>query len=271
MDFLVSNTKAKIIYYGHDLHFLREMREYELTGDEKTKENSEHWKVKELKLMRQADVVYYPSQIEADIINEIEADINVKAIPAYIFDDSKKSIEYEMNNRSGVMFIGGFGHKPNVDAVIWYVQEVLPHVLEKNDTIKTYILGSNPPKEIQELASNNVIIKGFVTDEELEQFYRRCRMSIVPLRYGAGIKGKVIEGMYNQIPILTTSVGAEGILNSEDSLVVVDDAKEYAEALANLYEDEEKLKDLSAHSLQYVKENYSMKKVEEIVGADFDF
>ena len=271
IDFLVNNLSSKIIYYGHDLHFLREMREYELTGNEKCLETSKEWKVKELAIMKKADVVYYPSQIEADLIKEIDNSIVAKAIPAYIFNDDKQSIAYNISDRDGVMFIGGFGHKPNVDAVIWYVKEVLPYVLESNPHIKTYILGSNPPSDIKELASQNVIIKGFVTDEELEAFYSQCRLSIVPLRYGAGIKGKVIEGMYHQIPILTTSVGAEGILNSEDSLVVKDDAKEFAQALIELYDDEDRLRQLSSHSLEYIKKYYTMKRVEEVIGEDFNF
>lgn len=271
IDFLVNNLSAKIIYYGHDLHFLREMREYELIGDEKCLKASEEWKEKELTIMKKADVVYYPSQIEVDLIKEIDNSIVAKAIPAYIFNGDKQSKVYDISNRDGVMFIGGFGHKPNVDAVLWYVKEVLPHVLVGSPNIKAYILGSNPPSDIKELASQNVIIKGFVTDEELEAFYNQCRLSIVPLRYGAGIKGKVIEGMYHQIPILTTSVGAEGILNSENSLVVKDDAKEFAQALIELYDDNDRLKQLSSYSLEYVKKYYTMKRVEEVIGEDFDF
>lgn len=270
IDFIKSHTKAKIIYYGHDLHFLREMREYGLTGDEYLLKTSQEWRDKELELMRKADVSYYPSIIEENEIKSIDNSINVKSIPAYIFDDVNP-IQYTINNRNDIMFIGGFKHKPNVDAVIWLAEEIYPVVSAYNLGIKFYILGSNPPDEIKKYANENFIIKGFVEDDELENYYNTCRLSIVPLRYGAGIKGKVVEAMKNGIPVITTSVGAEGIIGSEEFLCIEESAVKFADKIIYLYNEEAKLKDMSEKSKEYVKSIFNVKNVIEVIGEDFNF
>ena len=97
------------------------------------------------------------------------------------------------------MFVGGFAHGPNIDAAIWFVTQVYPLIREK-EKIPFYIVGSNPTDEVKALANDDVIVTGFVSDEELDRIYSNCKMAVVPLRYGAGVKGKVIEALYNGMP-----------------------------------------------------------------------
>lgn len=268
IDFVREHTSAKVMYYGHDLHFLREFREYELTGDLICKKNSEDWKKKELSLMKKADYVYYPSAVEENTIKEIDSSINVKAIPAYIFEDMKP-IKYNTSERKDLMFIGGFNHKPNVDGVLWFINEIMPYLTEKLPDIKIHILGSNTPEEVKMKAGRNIIIEGFVTDEQLADFYKNCRMSIVPLRYGAGIKGKVVEAMKNGMPVVTTAIGAEGILGAENILRIEDDEKNFAQAIVDLYDDEERLEFMSQKSEEYISKNFSSESVINVIGKDF--
>lgn len=268
IDFIKENTNAKIIYYGHDLHFLREMRKYELTKDKKVLIDSKDWKEKELYLMKKADVVYYPSNVEIDEIAKIDASIGAKAIIAYIFNQ-EISERYRFDKRKDIMFVGGFTHTPNVDAVLWFAKEIFPKVVKALPDIKLYVLGSNPPLEIQNLDSSSIIVKGFVPDDELEQFYRSCRISIVPLRYGAGIKGKVIEAMRYGIPVETTSVGAEGILEIEKILCIEDDAEKFADELINLYNNRFRLEKMSKESCKYIRNNFSEENAWKIIEEDF--
>lgn len=268
IDFIRENTKAKIIYYGHDLHFLRELRKYELTHDKQALTDSNDWKEKEFGLMKKADVVYYPSSIETDEIRKIDKSINTKAIVAYIFEHIEAK-SYYFDKRKDIMFVGGFTHTPNVDAVIWFGEEVMPKIIEEIPSIKWYVMGFNPPQKIVEMASDNIIIKGFVSDEELERYYDQCRMSIVPLRYGAGIKGKVVEAMRYGIPVITTSIGAEGIMDAEDILCIADDADVLAREIIAKYEDKEYLKQISVKSYEYIKSNFSQENAWNVVRADF--
>ncbi len=267
MDFFKEHMKAKIIYYGHDLHFLRINREYELTGDENKKDEALAWKSKELKLMRKADVVYYPSYIEAELIKEIDANINVKALVPYVYDDFKETKRDSSKNK-GILFVGGFSHTPNVDAVNWFVKEVYDKIREDAD-VPFYVAGSNPPEEILAYNGNGIEVKGFVSDEELANLYNKCKLVVVPLRYGAGVKGKVVEAIYNGVPIVTTSVGAEGIPSTDEILVIKDDASDFAKAVLELYSDNHKLDEISANMQKYIKDNNSIDAAWNIIGMDF--
>ena len=269
LDFLRRNTKAKIMYYGHDLAFLREKREYEVTGDESFRKSSEQWQPKELALMRSADMAYYPSYVEVDEIHKIDPSIRVKAIPAYLFDDVQWE-GYDFSSRKDVMFIGGFGHRPNVDAVKWLAEEIMPELVKRIPDIKVHILGSHAPQEVLDLADDNLIMEGFVTDEELYDFYHQCRIALVPLRYGAGIKGKVVEAMRNGTPVVTTSTGAEGIPNAEKSMLIEDNGKLLAEKLAALYNNKKALTVMSQNCIQYIQENYSADNAIAAIGPEFD-
>lgn len=269
LEFIRQNTKARIIYYGHDLAFLREMREFEITGDSSFRDSAIEWKPKELALMRAADMAYYPSYVEVDEIHAIDPTVKVKAIPAYLFENVKWE-GYDHGARKDIMFIGGFGHRPNVDAVKWIADEILPELLKYLPDVKIHILGSNAPKEVLELANEHLIIEGFVTDEQLEWFYRNMRISLVPLRYGAGIKGKVVEAMRFGTPVVTTSTGAEGIPDAEKAMLIEDDGKELARKLAELYNDAEKLVSMSENCIGYIQDNYSPSNAIRVIGPEFD-
>lgn len=262
-------TKAFIAYYGHDLHFLREYREYELTGDKGHLQDSVEWKEKELALMRKADIAYYPSVVEEQEIHRIAPEVNVKAIPAYLFADVPDA-DYSASSRQDVMFIGGFGHRPNVDAVVWLAKEIMPRLNTSLPGLVVHILGSNPPKEVTDLQTENLRIEGFVTDERLEQYYRECRMAIVPLRYGAGIKGKVVEAMRYGMPVLTTSVGAEGMIGAEGILAVEDTPEDFAARFVSLYKDHAALERVSRQEVAYIRENYSPTNAIRVIGKEFD-
>ena len=268
IDFIRRKTNARIIYYGHDLHFLREIRNYELTGDKKALSDSHKWKEKEIKLMHKADVVYYPSEIEVQEIKKIDSQIPAKAIVAYMFQNVVVET-YHMECRKDIMFIGGFVHTPNIDAVLWFAMEIMPILKEKIPDIKFYILGSHPTVEIQKLSDDHIIVKGFVTDEELEHYYKTCRISVVPLRYGAGIKGKVVEAMRYGMPVVTTSVGAEGITGAEDILCIADEAGELGEKICALYNNKDKLTEMSKASYEYIRKNFSEENAWKVIAEDF--
>ena len=269
IDLVRQYTPARIIYYGHDLHFLRERREYELTGQKDLLKSSEDWKKKELELMRKADWAYYPSCVEEEEIHKIAPDVHVKAIPAYLFTDVEDR-PFLAEERKDLMFIGGFSHRPNVDAVKWFAAEIMPHLRKLLPDVVVHILGSNPPEDVKALADEQLKIAGFVTDELLEEYYSRCRLDIVPLRYGAGIKGKVVEAMRYGMPVVTTQIGAEGIAQADEILSVADDAEEFAKRVAALYQNPEELDARSAASRQYIREHFSPENAVRVIGSEFD-
>ena len=269
IDYIREKTHARILYYGHDLHFLRCRREYEVTGEKKLLKESEDWQEKEFALMRKADITTYPSEIEIEEIHRIDPTIYAKAIPAYLFDDADEK-EYTAEDRKDLFFIGGFNHGPNADAVKWYIKNILPKGKEKLPEVRIHIAGSNMPEEIKALESENAIMDGMLTDEQLEGFYHQCRLNVVPLRYGAGIKGKIIESMRYGLPVVTTSCGAEGILGAEDVMKIADTAEEIAQNIILLYNDQSELERMSKAGKQYVLEHYSEKEAVKVLRSEFD-
>lgn len=268
IDYIKENTNIKVIYYGHDLHFLRENREYEITKNEINLLESDRWKKTELDIMKKSDVVYYPSFVEENLIKSIDSTINVKAINAYILEKPELN-EINFDDKNGLMFVGGFNHRPNVDAVVWFANEIYPIIRKKLD-IPFYIAGSNPPKSVLELSKiDGVVVKGYLSEEELNSLYQTSKMVVVPLRYGAGIKGKVIETMAKGIPFVTTSTGAEGIKKINDYVPVVDDSEEFAEKVIELYQNNELLKDISYKIRKYVGDNFTVDAAWNIVKDDF--
>lgn len=270
IDYMKENTNIKVIYYGHDLHFLREGREYALTGDVERRQAAEYWKSIEMSLMYKAEVSYYPSYIERDAIKAVDEDIQVKDIVAFVYDEFKQAIPDDFAKREGLLFVGGFAHPPNADAVLWFAREIYPLIREKLE-IPFYVVGSKVTEEIKALEQpgNGIIIKGFVSEEELEELYAISRIVVVPLRYGAGVKGKVIEALYNGAPIVTTSIGAEGIPSAEEVMLIEDIPERFADAVISLYQNPEECQNLCHKTQTYIREYYSVDAAWAVIEEDF--
>ena len=271
VDYIAEHTNMKIIFYGHDLHFLREFREYELTGDPAKKRDSDYWKSIEFTLMHKAAVSYYPSEVEIEAIHEIDDTVKAKAITAYVYEDFLNNLNLDFEKREGLLFVGGFAHPPNADAVLWFAREVFPLIREKL-FVNFYIVGSKVTEEIKALEQpgNGIVVKGFVSEEELSELYRTCRLVVVPLRYGAGVKGKVVEAIYNGAPIVTTSVGSEGIPGVEDVLLVEDQPEAFADTVVKTYSDTEKLRELAEKTQSYIRDHFSIDAAWEVIREDFE-
>lgn len=268
IDLLKQYGNGKLIYYGHDLHYLRERREYEVTGNEELLKSSEHWKILEYQLIEKSDVIYVPSTYEKTVLEQAFPEKVIRSIPIYIYEKMVTKNCPNIKKKKNLLFVGGFGHPPNIDAVLWFANEIFPHVLISYPDIIWYIVGSKPPQEIMNLQSNNIVIKGFVSDEELHSLYQSCRLAVVPLRYGAGVKGKVVESIYEQCPLITTPVGAEGISTAEGAFAVAAADKSMADTIIQLYNDEDLLQNMMSKSPEYINSYFTKKQVIEVLSLD---
>lgn len=271
VDYIKDYTNIKVIYYGHDLHFLRLGREYALTGDINIKREADYWKSVELTMMYKAAISYYPSYVEVDAIHEIDGSIPAKAITAYVYDSFLTDIQEDFSKREGLLFVGGFAHPPNADAVLWFAREIFPRIRSRRPDINFYVVGSKVTEEIKALEQpgNGIIIKGFVTEEELSQLYAGCKIVVVPLRYGAGVKGKVVEAIYNGAPIVTTKTGAEGIPMVDSVLEIEDEPEAFADKVVELYEDDERCRLLCERTQAYIKKHFSLEGAWKVIEQDF--
>lgn len=265
LDALKTSIKGKLIYYGHDLHYARELQEYRLTKDKSLLTHANQIKQLEYAIMEQADVVYYPSYLEIEEIAKEAPGIKATAIPVYVYDKSNEKRPLDASIRKDLVFVGGFAHEPNVDAVCWFVKEILPLVLREIPDIILQVIGSNPPEEIKNLANEHVVIRGFVSEEELEDAYIHAKMAVVPLRFGAGMKGKVIEALYYHVPVVTTKVGAQGLQAYEEVMKVEDDAQVFADVVIKLYQDTIELNTMSNAMPDYIQKYFSMEAAKKIL------
>lgn len=226
----------RVAYYGHDLHFRRLAREAEVTGRAELVAEGEQIGGLERQIWAEADVVLYPSQEEADDVATLVPGAQVAALPPYAFDTFNEDALPE--GRHDVLFVAGFAHPPNVDAATWLVEQVMPSVWKRHPGLKLSLVGANPTDQVRALAGQRVEVTGYVTDAELARRYAAARVAIVPLRYGAGVKGKVVEAMQNGVPLVTTRVGAQGLPGLDAVAHVSDEPAELAAGVLRLLEDD---------------------------------
>ena len=266
IDLLKKYTKARIIYNLCDLHYLREMRQYEVTGDESIRESAEATRIREFELIEKSDRVFSVSADEVKILSEFfPADKTVQC-PIFIFDEFVDVLPQRQDTKD-LMFVGGFGHTPNVDAMKWFCSDVFPLIQREIPDMKLHIVGSKPPEEIKAFASESIIVEGFVSDEKLLELYQTCRVDVIPLRYGAGVKGKSIEAMYNGIPIVTTSIGIEGLPEIEKCITAYDDAENFAAEVVRVYKNGDG--GCAQRCYDYVRAHFSEEYAKEFFSREF--
>ena len=270
IDFIKEHTDWKIIFYGHDLHFLRLQREYELEHKAEILEEAQYFRNLEFSVMEKAAISYYPSSLEVEEIHRIDESIPVKAITAYVFD-KPAVVEKIGEEREGILFVGGFAHPPNEDAVLWFCEEILPFIRRQLPDAPFRIVGSHVTEKVAALGQQDgVEVLGFVSDEELHALYQKSRIVAVPLRYGAGVKGKVIEALHEGAAVLTTFCGAEGIEKAEEVMVIEDDPRKFADQAVLLYQNLPGIREYSKKAVEYIAEHFSPDAVYRKIAEDFE-
>lgn len=254
LDKIKENSKAKIIYIPHDLHFLRESRRAELENSKKLGKYAQRLRRLELSIATKSDLTLVFSDVEKKILEEQNPRLNVGVLP-WIQEIKSVSPTYEL--RDGLMFIGSFRHLPNVDGVLWFFRDIFPIIRQHLPHVRCTVVGSNPTEEIIALNNDQVTVTGYVRDPR--EYFVRAKLFIAPLRYGAGIKGKVIEAMSYGLPVVTTSVGAEGLgLLHNKHACIADTADSFALSVVELYKNRDLWLSLFQESRNYVERNASV-------------
>jgi GT2 family glycosyltransferase/glycosyltransferase involved in cell wall biosynthesis len=229
----VFSSNALVVFDTVDLHFLREERRAELEGSAAGKSAARAKRDAELALIRRADITLVVSPTEQALLAQLVPASRVVVL-SNIHDVQPPGRPFEQ--REGLVFIGGFQHPPNTDAVLFYAREILPRIRAALPHVKTYIVGSKVPATIKALAADDFVVTGFVPD--VTPYFTGCRVSISPLRYGAGVKGKVNLAMSFGLPVVATSVSIEGMfLTPGEDVLVADSPAAFADAIVRLYHD----------------------------------
>lgn len=217
-----------------DIHFVREERALEIGAMDAGKlQKVARRKQRELSLLREADTVIAITQTEAELLSGYGI-TNIAVIPNVHYPENVELPDFE--SRQGICFIGGYRHLPNVDAARWLIDEIMPLVWEKQPSINVYLLGSLPPDSVTALRSDKVHVPGYIPD--VAPYFLSTRIFVAPLRFGAGMKGKIGQSFEFGLPVVTTDIGAEGMaLIDRKHYLRANTAEAFAMAILELYND----------------------------------
>ena len=244
--------RAKVLYHTVDLHFLRMSREAELQADNSKQKLADEMKQREFAAIQHSDAAIVHSTIELEIVQEALPYVSVHVFPLIM---DVKGTSQRFKDRKDIVFVGGYQHAPNVDAVKYFVADVMPLLRTRIPGVRFYAVGSKPPEEIRDLEADDVVITGFVDD--LSSLLDQMRVAVAPLRFGAGIKGKIGTTMAVGLPNVVTSLAAEGMaLTNDKNILIADGAENFAESIKNIYWDEAIWDRISVAGLKFAEENW---------------
>lgn len=250
---------AKVIFNAVDLHFLRDQRQAELNGELHAFVEAKRREARELAVIRSADAAVLLSAFEQDYVRRHAPGAQRFFIPLAA-DVPGRLAPY--GGRAGVLFVGGFAHAPNVDAVHFLCGEIWPRVRALLPDARLFVVGADPPGEIAawHAPSDGIEITGYVQD--LSDLYRTVRVAVAPLRFGAGLKGKVVASLAVGLPCVVTSIASEGMpAGAQNAIAVADDAEDFARAIADIHANPERWRRMSDAGVAYARANFSIETI----------
>jgi GT2 family glycosyltransferase len=251
--------QSRVIFDTVDLHFLREEGEARLTRDSDVQQKARETREREYDLIDRSDETWVVSSTEQQLLQDKWPEKSIQLV-SNIVDVPGSSTSFAL--RRDWLFIGGFQHPPNVDAVLFFLKEIYPLVAKRLRDAKFYIIGDKVPPEIVALASESVVVARLQRD--VRPFFESVKLSVAPLRFGAGVKGKINQSMAFGVPVVATSIAVEGTqLRNREEILVADEPEDFAHALIELYESEELWNRLSENGIRKTRALYSTEAARE--------
>jgi GT2 family glycosyltransferase/glycosyltransferase involved in cell wall biosynthesis len=255
------DPNVTVVFDMVDTHFVRFQREYEISGKTTALSEAKRYRKIERKLAQASDLVWCASPEDKQAMERESPNTRIEVVPTIheLRDPGKVFAD-----RQNLLFIGNFAHRPNEDAVLFFLREVYPLVRQRLPNVHLDLIGDCASDAIKAYNSDEVRILGFVPD--VEPYLRNARVFIAPLRFGAGIKGKVGEAMAYGIPVVTTSIGAEGFGATHGvDIMLADDPASFAEATTRLYGEDELWQRLATNSRLLIKKRFAPQVVAETI------
>jgi hypothetical protein len=245
-----------IVVDSVDLHFVRESRALTYgEASETAARRALETRHRELDVYQRADAVIVVTESDKRTLLECLPDSRIAVVPT-IHPEASEAPSYHDRRPNSLLFVGGFAHSPNVDAVLFFGREILPLIRHSVPDVAVTIVGDAPPEEVRRLASDNVTVTGWVP--EVKPYLDSHMVSIAPLRFGSGMKGKVGEAMAHGLPVVVTTVAAEGMdLSDGVTALIADSAGEFAAAVVRLLGDQPLHHRLSTNGRQAARARWS--------------
>ncbi len=252
---LKRHSPARLVFYGHDLHFRRLRLQAAATGDAEVGRDAAHMERLERWIWRSVDTTLYPSEEEAAIVAELELGASVRRVTPFGFADFATPRSPPVGQ--AILFVGGFGHAPNERALLWFVNEVLPLVRRRCGMARLLVAGSRPGPNVLRLARADISILPDRSHEQLRGCYAAARVAVAPLLFGAGVKLKVVEALREGVPLVTTPIGAQGLPGLDTVASIATDPAGFADAVCRLLTDDLLWQQRCAGQLRYARARFS--------------
>jgi glycosyltransferase involved in cell wall biosynthesis len=255
----VWQPRAQLLYSVADLHHVRVMREAVLHGNAEQLQESRTLKQRELAAMRLVDTVITHSDVEAAYLAREAPGARVHVVPWAVSAGPDGATPQD---RTGIAFVGSYRHSPNADAVRWLNEAVMPLVWQRIPEMSCLIAGSDWPEWLHSATDPRVRFVGQV--ERLSEVLQAVRLTVAPLRFGAGVKGKVLDSFAAGVPCVMTPVAAEGItLTGVLQGLVAEDAAGLAELICDLYDRPERRRSQEEAGVAMVRRYYTEAVVQQ--------
>jgi O-antigen biosynthesis protein len=251
-----------VVFDTVDVHFIREMRGAALQQDPELLAKAHRTQEQEMSVARACDLTIATTEQDRRHLLDAEPKLRVEVVPnIHVVTEAIAPLL----DRSGLMFIGGFEHPPNVDAVLYFVHEVLPLISAQLGSVpRLRIVGSRPPREVSALAGERIEVTGYVPDPA--PYFQQSRVFVAPLRYGAGMKGKIGHALSFGLPVVTTSIGAEGLnLVHGETTLIADNPQNFAAAVVRLHEDHALWQALSLKGRSHIEAHCGVETVRPLL------
>ena len=253
--------KLKIIYDMLDVHHLRAEREAALTGEARAAREAKMLRRLETRLARGADLLWCGSPPDQEIMARLAPGVPSVVVPTV---HALHGRGRRFTQREHLLFVGNFSHRPNEDAVHFMAREVLPLIRKSLSGIELLVVGVNAPLEFAEYASSGVRLLGYVPD--LDPIMSGCRIFVAPIRFGSGVNGKIGEALSYGLPVVTTTVGAEGWgFTDGEQVLIADTPSDFAGAVLHLYGNAGLWQRLADGGYGHIAENYTPEVVGKVI------
>lgn len=255
--------QARLIFDTVDLHFLREERAAKQAGSAAIARQAEVTRKQELDLIATVDTTFVVSEYERELLSRLLPSAHV-AMLSNIHEVHGRRHGFE--GRRDLLFVGGHGHPPNADAMEWMASAILPALRSRDPSIQIHVAGDVPADIRQSLSERGLTMHGRVPD--LGPLMDTCLASMAPLRFGAGVKGKINMSMSHGLPVIGTPIAVEGMhLNDGIDVLVADTPEAMADATLRLATDAGLWMGLSDRSLEHVTAHFSWQAASEALRA----
>jgi glycosyltransferase involved in cell wall biosynthesis len=253
--------KARHIYSVADLHHVRIARQAAAEDRPELSPLANRLRLMEFTAAALADAVITHSSAEAKLLT---AQIGATKVHTVRWSATARPTTVPFGKRRGVAFIGGYGHPPNLDAARWLISEIIPRVKERDPEIECLLVGDGLPDGVRQRCGDGVVALGRVAD--LSEIFDRVRLTVAPLRFGAGVKGKVIDSLAAGIPCVMTPIGAEGLdLPAALEGCIATTAEAIAAAIGHLHNDRKANAACRAAGLGYIEEVFSETRLDALM------